>query len=986
MKKYGRIKIFIILACAFFVALPFFFLPQKAYAYSSLPTGGNAISNIYNDSTGKFSGKNLNALAKKAGDYADINALIKDVEDNNKTIKSSSFGETVVYFGKANNGAGAQFAWIPAYVSNSDVGPVLTLWFAQNSGTASFSKNSTGKDPAADNYSTSYIRTVSLNNAGQYYQSSSVSSLSSYTATSNHNFAMYTTGALKDYIVAPSQVSWQANANFLKNDPKWAVSTKVTYTPMVWLSDKLWLPSVYEVFDSNITANSNISNTNDFKYNGGLWGTSVSKLSDSGDYRLRSSYGANVGDPFLVAKAGSSINVTTKGNSRGVRPALHLNLTKVIENMEPDHIHTYSDEWTSDENKHWHAATCEHTDLKKDEAAHEPAEAVRENEVEATCSKAGSYDEVVKCSVCGYEISRTKKTIPTTDHTPETVAGKPPTCTEKGLTDGSKCSVCGKILTEQEETAASGHKWGEWIQTKDPTEETEGEEERECSVCHEKETRPVPTLDHTHKFADDWSSDESSHWHASTCGHEVKDGEAAHEWDDGEITKAATCTEEGEKTYTCTVCGHTRTESVAKSAHTEETDEAVEATCTTAGKTAGKHCSVCGEVLEEQKEVPALGHDYQAAEGGKAPTCTEDGYGKLVCSRCGDEKEGEVIPALGHKHETVAGKAATCTEKGLTDGDKCPVCGEVLEEQKEVPALGHDYQAAEGGKAPTCTEDGYGKLVCSRCGDEKDGDVIPALGHAYEWVITKPATTEEAGLMQNKCSVCGDVSEEKEIAKLEDPDGGGEIDLPVDINVEFKVTQSSTDNDYSELDGLKFGYWAQLWYRNEDGTLGGEFTDEINCFLTLKIPTEIIETIRGGEEINPERIADELKVYYIGVDGLPVPVEKFDIIRREDESWQVKFNYNAKFRAEVVFNAPNAAGNSEPAAGIPWWVWLLAGLAGAAVVGVVIVIIVVAKKKSAGAVVADNGEVLGKLDRQDQKIDRLIEISDGGFNDFVEDE
>ncbi|MDE7087152.1 MAG: hypothetical protein K2O67_03060, partial [Clostridia bacterium] len=237
-------------------------------------------------------------------------------------------------------------------------------------------------------------------------------------------------------------------------------------------------------------------------------------------------------------------------------------------------------------------------------------------------------------------------------------------------------------------------------------------------------------------------------------------------------------------------------------------------------------------------------------------------------------------------------------------------------------------------------------------------------------------------------TVCGDKDGEQEIAKLIDPNG--EIDLPVDINVEFNVTQSSTGNNYSDIDkSLKLGYWAQLWYRNEDGTLGDEFMDKINCFLTLKIPTDIIEAIRGGEEINRDKIAAGLKVYYIDGEGAPVEVENFTIAMRDDDSWQIKFNYNEKFRAEVVFAADiDDPTSAEPeTTGIPWWVWVIVGT-GVAVAIILIVVIAIAaknKKNGGGNTPVDNGEVLQRLDNQDQVLNELLNRGDdGGFNTPVE--
>jgi hypothetical protein len=72
-----------------------------------------------------------------------------------------------------------------------------------------------------------------------------------------------------------------------------------------------------------------------------------------------------------------------------------------------------------------------------------------------------------------------------------------------------------------------------------------------------------------HTYASDWSYDNNSHWHACTvAGHTDKSGTAAHTWNGGEVTKAATATEKGVKTYTCTVCKKTKTEDIPVTCNT----------------------------------------------------------------------------------------------------------------------------------------------------------------------------------------------------------------------------------------------------------------------------------------------------------------------------------------------------------------------------------------------------------------------------------
>ena len=72
------------------------------------------------------------------------------------------------------------------------------------------------------------------------------------------------------------------------------------------------------------------------------------------------------------------------------------------------------------------------------------------------------------------------------------------------------------------------HSFGDWKVTKAATEEAEGSRERSCSVCGYKATEAIEKLTHTHTFAEEWTSDETNHWHVATCGHNVTDSKAVH--------------------------------------------------------------------------------------------------------------------------------------------------------------------------------------------------------------------------------------------------------------------------------------------------------------------------------------------------------------------------------------------------------------------------------------------------------------------------
>ena len=225
-----------------------------------------------------------------------------------------------------------------------------------------------------------------------------------------------------------------------------------------------------------------------------------------------------------------------------------------------------------------------------------------------------------------------------------------------------------------------------------------------------------------------------------------------HVWDEGKVTKEPTCTEEGEKLYTCKKCGETRTEKIKALGHAWDNGVVTkEPTCTEKGVKTFT-CTKCNATKTE--ELAALGHDYVTKR--TEPTCTEDGKEEEVCSRCGDVKSSKVLPALGHDWDE--GKVTTeptCTEKGVKTFT-CKRCQETKTE--EINALGHDYVTKR--TEPTCTEDGKLEEACSRCGDVKYSRVIPATGHNFR---------KNAQTGKYVCENCGKVLGESENTKPTKP-------------------------------------------------------------------------------------------------------------------------------------------------------------------------------------------------------------------------
>ena len=339
------------------------------------------------------------------------------------------------------------------------------------------------------------------------------------------------------------------------------------------------------------------------------------------------------------------------------------------------------------------------------------------------------------------------------------------TCETAGKTEGSHCSVCNTVLKAQTTTVALGHSWDNGKVTKAATCTTAGTKTYTCTRC--KKTRTETIAATRHKAVKDAAvaatcetAGKTEGSHCSVCNAVLKAqttvAALGHSWDGGKVTKAATCTTAGTKTYTCTRCKKTRTEMIAATGHKAVKDEAVAATCETAGKTEGSHCSVCNTVIKAQTTVAALGHSWDGGKVTKAATCTTTGTKTYTCTRC-KKTRTETIAATGHKEVKDAAVAATCETAGKTEGSHCSVCGTVLKAQITTAALGHSWDNGKVTKAATCTTTGTKTYTCTRCKKTRT-ETIAATGHKAVKDAAVAATCETAGKTEGShCSVCGTV-------------------------------------------------------------------------------------------------------------------------------------------------------------------------------------------------------------------------------------
>ena len=315
------------------------------------------------------------------------------------------------------------------------------------------------------------------------------------------------------------------------------------------------------------------------------------------------------------------------------------------------------------------------------------------------------------------------------------------------------------------------HHWDQGEIITEATCTEEGEKKFTCSICGDEKTEKVSATGHQHteirnkKEATCKEEGYSGDTWCKDCGKKILSGQTIaktenHSWDAGKVTTKATCTEEGEKTFTCSICGDEKTEKISATGHQHtEIRNKKEATCKEEGYSGDTWCKDCGKkILSGQTIAKTENHSWNQGEITKEPTCKEEGEKTFTCSICGNTKT-EKVSTTDHQHMEIRNqKNPTCKEAGYSGDTYCADCGvKIFSGQTIAKTKNHNWDGGVITTEPTCTERGEKTFTCTICGNTNTKKVN-ATGHSYgAYKVVKEPTNKRKGLKSKTCSVCGKI-------------------------------------------------------------------------------------------------------------------------------------------------------------------------------------------------------------------------------------
>ena len=400
-------------------------------------------------------------------------------------------------------------------------------------------------------------------------------------------------------------------------------------------------------------------------------------------------------------------------------------------------------------------------------------------------------------------------------------------CGSTGYSGDTYCLGCDAKLAVGEETPIAGEHSYAFATTKVANCYEEGVVTYICSICQHFYTDSIEINPLNHaggtEIRDDFAATcvdkgYEGDLYCLGCGEKLRTGNqidatGIHTYED-KVTIVPTCCSTGIRTFTCTVCDDSYTETIETDANNHaggtEVRGYVAEDCGNDGYTGDTYCLGCNEMIIEGSVIPATGKHVYEYEVTKVPTCCEKGEKKFTCTVC-EYTHTEDISKDKNNHAEYGTEIrdtadAECGAKGYTGDTYCKGCDRILAYGEEIPATGkHTYEHIIL-TAPTCTKKGLKKLACTGCvssytedlvtdpenhageteirdavaetcgsdgfsGDTycvdcgkkiADGEVIPATGeHTLTEELTKIPTCCELGEMTYTCSVCGHVETEE---------------------------------------------------------------------------------------------------------------------------------------------------------------------------------------------------------------------------------
>ncbi len=239
----------------------------------------------------------------------------------------------------------------------------------------------------------------------------------------------------------------------------------------------------------------------------------------------------------------------------------------------------------------------------------------------------------------------------------------------------------------------------------------------------------------------------------------------SHKWDAGVVTKEPTYTSTGTKKYTCTNCGETKTETIAKlvcTSHVWDSGKIVTAPTYKTEGTKKYTCTKCGETKTETiAKLVCTKHAWDAGVVTKKPTYTSTGEKKYTCTNCGETKTETIAKLVCTSHVWDAGvvtKKPTYTSTG-TKKYTCTNCGTTKTETiAKLECTEHKWNSGVVTKKPTYTSTGEKKYTCTNCGETKTETIAKLVCTSHVWdsgVVTKKPTYTSAGTKEYTCVNCG---------------------------------------------------------------------------------------------------------------------------------------------------------------------------------------------------------------------------------------